>query len=205
MEMRKSGAGLLFLALFGFWMGTSFAMEVLSPFEDPATQLWGYRNTRGAVVIEPRFTVAEEFSPQGIAAVADDSGWQIINRKGKLLVRPYLLDNGPDPFQEGLGRFTEAGKVGFFDERGKVVIAPRFSFAAPFSEGRAVFCQGCRERAEGEHRSMEGGLWGFIDRKGKIVITPVYEKAESFQQGKARVMRNGRWITINRQGHRLDR
>jgi hypothetical protein len=198
---RPCGRNLQLLAMVLFSMGTAFAAEVLSPFEDPGTQLWGYRNPRGAVVIAPRFSVAQDFSERGIAAVADESGWKFIDRKGRVLIRPYLLDNGPDPFQDGLARFREAGKFGFFDERGKLVIAARFAFAAPFSEGRAVFCQGCREQAEGEHHSMQGGLWGFIDRKGKIVITPRFDKADSFHQGKARVMLNGRWITIDRQGH----
>ncbi len=203
MRMRQSSPVLLLLALCWLGAATAFAMEPLFPFEDPGTHLWGYRNPRGAVVIAPRFSVAQDFSNRGIAAVADESGWKYINRQGKTIIRPYLLDNGPDPFREGLARFREAGKVGFFDERGKVVIGARFAFAAPFSEGRAVFCQGCREQEEGEHRSIQGGLWGFIDRKGRIVITPRFDKAESFQEGKARVMLNGRWITIDRQGRRI--
>ena len=201
MRMRQSGPVLLLLALCWLGAATAFAMEPLFPFEDPTTHLWGYLNARGAVVIAPRFSVAQDFSNRGIAAVADESGWKLIDRKGRVLIRPYLLDNGPDPFQEGLARFKEAGKFGFFNERGKVIIPARFAFAAPFSEGRAVFCQGCRELAEGEHRSMQGGLWGFIDRKGRIVITPRFDKAESFQRGKARAMLNGRWITIDPHGH----
>jgi hypothetical protein len=204
MGRRKSGPILPMLLLCWFSTGAALPAETPSQFEDPATQFWGYRNARGKVVIEPRFTVAQAFSERGIAAVADASGWQIVDRNGRLLVRPYLLDDGPDPFEEGLARFTEAGKVGFYNERGTVVIPARFTFAAPFSDGRAVFCQGCRERTEGEYRSMSGGLWGFIDRKGRIAIAPMFEKAESFQQGKARVMRNGRWIAIDRRGHRVD-
>ena len=136
MQMRKSGPGLLLLALCWLWTGTAFAMANSTPFEDPVTNLWGYRNARGAVVIPPRFTVAQHFSEGGIAAVADDSGWKVIDRQGKTLVRPFLLDNGPDPFRHGLARFREAGKIGFFDERGKVVIParllslPRFPMAA---------------------------------------------------------------------------
>lgn len=182
-------------------VATAGAAEALAPFEDPATERWGYRDARGAVVVAPRFTVAQEFSVHGIAAVADASGWKIINRRGKVVIpRPYLLDNGPDPFQEGLARFTDAGRVGFFDERGKVVIPARYAFAAPFSEGRAAFCEGCRERAEGEHRSMQGGRWGFVDRKGTVVIAPRFASAESFQQGKAKVTQDGRPITIDRWG-----
>jgi hypothetical protein len=200
MQVKNAGSKVLFAVMVLFWMGTACAMEAPSPFEDPSTHLWGYRKANGFVVIKPRFAVAQDFSAQGLAAVADDSGWKYIDRNGKVLIRPFLLDNGPDPFQEGLARFKKAGKFGFFDERGRVVIAPRFDFAAPFSEGRAAFCRGCREVAEGEHRSLNGGLWGFLDKMGRIVISPRFQKAGSFEQGKAGVMLNGRWITINRQG-----
>ncbi len=173
----------------------------LVPFEDPTTQRWGYRDARGAVVVAPRFTVAQEFSPGGIAAVADAAGWRIIDRRGKVLIRqPYLVDNGPDPFEQGLARFREGGRVGFFDERGTVVIPARFDFVTPFSEGRAAFCEGCRERAEGEHRSVQGGRWGFIDRKGAVVVAPRFTAADSFEQGRARVVEDGRPILIDPQG-----
>ena len=162
------------------------------------TGMLGARWSLPPASVSPRTSLIEASPPSPMNPVGS-----IINRQGKTLIRPYLLDNGPDPFREGLARFREAGKVGFFDERGKVVIRARFAFAAPFSEGRAVFCQGCREQEEGEHRSIQGGLWGFIDRKGRIVITPRFDKAESFQEGKARVMLNGRWITIDRQGRRI--
>ena len=48
---------------------------------------------------------------------------------------------------------------------------------------------------------MKGGLWGFIDRKGKTVITPRFDQVDSFEQGKARVLLDGRWKSIDRQGH----
>jgi len=32
----------------------------------------------------------------------------MIDKKGKVLIRPYLYDNGPDPFQEGLARSQQA-------------------------------------------------------------------------------------------------
>lgn len=190
----------LCLAMLLFAAGTA-AAEALIPFEDPATHLWGYRDARGLVVVAPRFAVAQEYSPGGIAAVADASGWRIIDRRGRVLVRrPYLVDNGPDPFQDGLARFTQTGRVGFYDERGRVVIPARFDFVAPFSEGRAAFCEGCRERAEGEHRSVQGGRWGFIDREGAVVVAPRFTAADSFEQGRARVIEDGRPIHIDRDG-----
>ena len=184
--------------------GGASATQDLSAFEDPATGFWGYRDARGAVVIAPRFIVAQDFSAHGIAAVADAAGWKFIGQRGEVLVpQPYLVDNGPDPFQEGLARFVEAGRIGFFDARGRVVIPARFVYVAPFAEGRAAFCEGCREQVEGEHRTVLGGRWGFIDRRGKTVIHPRYAAAEPFAQGRAQVLQEGRWVVVDRQGRLL--
>ena len=111
------------------------------PFEKGG--LWGYRDAHGTVVIPARYLIADPFSREGIAAVADEKEWTIIDRTGKVLVRPFLFDNGPDEFHEGLARCVEDGKMGFFDKHGRIVIPPRFSYAEPFSGGRAHVCFDC--------------------------------------------------------------
>jgi len=166
------------------------ALGLLAAFEKDG--LWGYRDAGGKSVIPPRYQVAREFSPEGIAAVVDDQGWAYIGTAGQLVIRPLVFDNGPDYFQEGLARFTRAGKVGFFDRRGKVAIEPQYTWAMPFSEGRAAVCEGCTERQEGEHRSVQGGRWGFIDRRGRLVIPLKFDEAASFTKGRARVRLGGR-------------
>jgi hypothetical protein len=170
----------------------------LRPFE--ANGLWGYRNTRGDEVISPRFFQARDFSTDGIAAVVDESGWVYIDRTAAPLVRPVVVDNGPDYFSEGLARCIQDGRIGFFDARGQVVIEPRLDFALPFSESRAGFCEGCREQREGEYTRRVGGKWGFIDRAGAVAVPARYDEVESFAQGKARVRIQSGWIFINRDG-----
>ena len=50
----------------------------------------------------------------------------------------YQYDNGADYVREGLYRIVDAqGKMGYADEQGRVVIAPRFAFGFPFEQGRA--------------------------------------------------------------------
>src|SRR5512137_2153684 len=65
---------------------------------------FGYKNAKNAVVIEPRFRIAEPFTPEGLASAVDDSGWVLIDVAGRPLIRPYVFDNGPDPFVEDLAR-----------------------------------------------------------------------------------------------------
>ncbi|HSR52174.1 MAG TPA: WG repeat-containing protein [Acidobacteriota bacterium] len=157
---------------------------------------YGYRTPAGTVVIEPRFRMAEDFAETGLAAVVDESGWAYINTKGEVVVRPFVFDNGPDSFSQGLARFERDEKFGFFDESGQVVIQPRFEFALPFSEGLAAVCKGCTRENHGEHWSAVGGNWGYIDRSGRESIPFAYDEAASFEGGRARVVQDGQpqWI-----------
>jgi hypothetical protein len=186
------------LLFFGFLAQTSAGQTRLIPFEENG--LWGYTDAGGKVVITPRFLLAEEFSPKGIAPVVDDDGWAYINAKGKVVIRPFVVDNGPDYFSEGLARFRREGKLGFFNERGRVVIPPKYDFAAPFSEGFAAFCAGCKEEPAGEHHIVKGGKWGFINRKGEIVIPPKFDEVEVYQGGRARAKWDGQWRSIDKRG-----
>jgi hypothetical protein len=177
----------------------------LVPFEQG--ELWGYKDRSGKVVLPAIYLFAEAFGRRPIAAVLIDAeiagaagGLAWIDSTGKVVARPMNDDNGADPFREGRARVVEAGRIGFIDERGKVVIEPRFEIVGPFSQGRAAFCVGCRLVREGEHATAQGGLWGYIDRAGKEVIPPRYQAAEEFERGRARVQKEGAWIEIDRSG-----
>ncbi len=171
------------------------------PFQE--NERWGYKDPGGTVLIPPRYIIAGAFSPEGIAAVADERGWMYIDTRGGVRIRPLLVDNGPDPFREGLARFRRDRRVGFFNKAGTVVIPAAFDFALPFQDGRAAVCRGCREVPDGEHHVLQGGTWGYIDRRGRAVIPFRYEAAENFEHGRARVRTSVGWISIDRDGHRI--
>ena len=191
----------LMLAVIFVNLHTSYGQEQLIPFEQ--NKKWGYVNENGRVVIEPQFIIAGDFSPEGIAAVVDESGWVYIDKKGKVVIRPFIFDNGPDYFREGLARFTKGSKVGFFDKKGRTVIRPEFDFALPFYEGLSAICMGCREVVvDGEHSMRTGGKWGYIDKKGQIVIPLEFENASNFENGKARVELNGESLYIDKNGRK---
>ncbi len=170
----------------------------LEPFEKEGR--WGYADSEGRVVIKPQYGMAGSFSREGIAAVVDETGWAFINRKGTVLVRPFITDNGPDYFSEGLARYMENGKFGFFNKRGGITIRAQYDFVLPFHEGLAAACVGCRFKRDGEHSSVVNGKWGFIDRRGKWAIKPVYESVKDFKDGKALVSVNGRPQYVDRRG-----
>ena len=74
----------------------------------------------------------------------------------------------------------QAGKVGFIDSSGKIVISPRFDSAlsandVTFSEGLAAV--------------QVGNKWGYIDRTGEFVIQPKFDDTPSlFTEGLAQVV-----------------
>ena len=180
----------------------AIAAAQLVPFEQD--DRWGYKTRQGKVVIAPRYQIAGRFS-NGIAAVCCDSGWAYIDATGRVVIRPLPYDNGPDPFQEGVARFTAGGKVGFCDRRGRIVIPAKFDWAGQFSQGRAVVCEDCRPVQEGEHTLQKGGRWGYIDRTGAIAIPLKFESAVDFEKGRARVKAGGVWKDIDRTGRILNR
>ena len=139
-----------------------------------------------------------------MSGVIDDGGPAFIDTSGRVLARALLEDNGPDYFVGGFARIVSGDKVGFLDERGAIVVPPRFDSAAPFCGVLAVVCNGCRRRRVGEHHVWEGGSWGYIDTKGRVAIPLQYNAAESFEGGEAEVERGGRRLRIDRRGRVLE-
>lgn len=143
--------------------------------------LSGFRDQKGGVVIKPRFHVAQEFSPENIAAVVDGEGWVYIDPFGDVLIRPHVVDNGPDDFSEGLARFVAGGKIGFMNKWAKIVVNASFAYAEPFSNGRALICADCRPVKDGEHTRMVGAKWGAIDSNGKTVLPAAYGRTRALE------------------------
>ena len=165
--------------------------------------LWGFKNGKGDVVVEPKYVMAQDFNRGGIAPVVKDGDWVYIDGNENVLVKPLVVDNAPDAFGWMYARFVEDGKIGFFDESGRVVIDPQFDFAFPFCEGLAVFCEECEELPGGERKEVKGGRWGVIDEKGDVVIPPRFEDVKPpycFDDNRIEVKLDGEWITIDSDG-----
>ena len=70
----------------------------------------------------------------------------------------------------------DRGRMGYADESGRVVIAPRFAFALPFEGGKAkVTDTGQRKEVPGsggEHWYWESDAWYCIDKTGRKTDEP---------------------------------
>lgn len=178
--------------------------QTLVPFE--RNDLWGYKDANSKVVIQPEFIFADPFSKYGLALVASpkEKGWVYIDRKGRTVIKPYHIDdaNDCDHFAEGLSRYEENGKIGFFDERGKIRIKAQFEFASSFIRGYAAVAKEVRFEKKGELTFIRSEQWGFIDKKGRLIIPYQYEEiVEPFnEQGLAVVKKNGERMIINTKG-----
>lgn len=79
-------------------------------------------------------------------------------------------------------------KYGFINNKGEMVIQPKYDYADYFREGYARVNVGTVwSLMDSWKRSRLGGKWGFIDREGNLVIDTVFDYADPFYKGIARV------------------
>ena len=109
--------------------------------------------------------LALDFDRNGLASVNIEGGWFYVRRDGRLA--PVMtMDNGAEPFSEGLARSPVGGKIGFINRNLALVIPARYDGALPFQHAGAEVCIDCRLVSHGEHSSYEGGRWACIDQHG---------------------------------------
>lgn len=157
--------------------------EVLRYFKTKES-LVGVKNQKGEIVIPAQFKIYSDlkdgevvegetilFDGNKTGGNQEKNAWgYVYDRKGNFLYQPFMYDNGPDYFVEGLRRFVKNGKIGFADRNGKVIIEPKHDFVDYFNYGYASFCDGCDwEKTDDEHKSIIGGKWGMMNTKGETV------------------------------------
>ncbi|HXZ81231.1 MAG TPA: WG repeat-containing protein [Terriglobales bacterium] len=145
------------------------------------------RDGQGKLFIAQEYVSELEFDSHGLAQVFRNGGeprhgWMYVDRKGRVIVQGVpIIDNWADEFSEGLVRTVINEKYGFADRQGRIVVAPRYDWAAPFEKGHAEVCIGCREvcvkpdnmgadsDGDCEHHTVTGGEWFKINKLGRVV------------------------------------
>jgi hypothetical protein len=153
--------------------------QQLIPFEQ--NEKWGFINTKGDVMINPRFDEVRPFS-EGLALVRDvDLKYGFIDATGKVVIElQYRCAFG---FSEGLAPVAKdcGGLWEYIDHKGNIIIPAKFQWAGNFSDGLAEVLVAPDPNAPNIDKS------GYIDKTGKIVIEAKFGWAEQFSDGLALV------------------
>lgn len=155
--MMRSAMCLLFVAACG---GSGSHAPVANTTTMPAA------TTDAAVAVAADDCEAPTTSDQttfGVHAIEVPGGtphpFRWADANNRVLATPFLFDNGPDYWQEGFARIIDgAGKMGFIDEHGTIVVPPTYDWVYPFCHGIA--------------KTARGGVGGYIDRTGAPTTGP---------------------------------
>lgn len=123
-----------------------------------------------------------------IFAIKNKKGWIAIDNHEKQLFEVYNTSIGepsPDYLIDGKIRIVdEDGKIGFANNKGKVIIKPQFEEASSFYKGKAIIGKTCEKvpwniqekfnHSDCQHYSIECKEYGYIDEKGKIMFMGNY-------------------------------
>jgi hypothetical protein len=165
---------------------------------------WGFIDSAGSVVIEPKFGYAFDFS-EGLAQIFDRGEVFYIDTSGKTAVKsPPSHD--PRPFFGGFAIVQDAGGYSFLSRTGRV-LERRFPLVENFAEGLAPVC--VDEGKVGEANSIP--KWGYLNEQGELSIAADFTAAGDFSHGLAPVyvggqmcmctgLNGGRWGYINPAG-----
>ena len=91
------------------------------PFYSASNDKYGYKNTRGEIVIAPKYDLAYNLD-EGMAAVRLDGKYGYVNKNGKEIVSPRYDNTWR--FIGGFAAVKSGDKYGFIDQKGKEVIHP---------------------------------------------------------------------------------
>lgn len=141
---------------------------------------YGFIDTKGKVVIEPKYEWASSFS-DGLAIVSVEGLYGAIDKQGKTVI-PFEYESLGD-FQEGFATAARPpkdpedyeSKYGLINKKNEVVIPFMYESMGNLSESLIAV--------------KKDGKWGYVDTKNKAII-PInlaYETVSDFSDGLAAV------------------
>jgi hypothetical protein len=150
-------------------------------FQPAGTQeklLYGYLDRQGQEVIPAQFEAGGDFKDDKAVVQIKEGEYALIGPDGERL-QTYLYAY-VGPLGDGLLEFrqTTDGPYGYISETGTVVIPPKYTWAQPFENGRAVV---------GASADPIPGNIGLIDKKGNFLIKPEYDDIQLLGEGRAAV------------------
>lgn len=143
---------------------------------------FGFVNTKGEVVIKPKYVSSDIFDVDGYCSVAiekDPNTWLygFIDTLGNEVVPCIYKQEGSSGFSDGLARMKfPNGKVGYVNAKNEVVIQPKYSTTGSYGEGFYPV-------SFGPNRTN----WGLVNVKNETVIVGKYDDFKEVFGGVAQV------------------
>ncbi len=135
----------------------------------------GYIDKKGNVVVELKYTNAWEFKNGRALVKVDENKHLIIDKEGKELAELPYENIAPDEENE-MFMFIDDNKLyGYLNEKGEVVVEPKYSKASTFKDGTAVVSPSDVEE--------ENKKWGVIDEDNKFILEPEYTSINYLGEG----------------------
>lgn len=186
----------------------------------------GYINTKGEIIIEPKFDDADPFS-EGVAVVWNENGqFGLIDTEGNLII-PFGKYEEINDCSDGLVRVGNGSLQGFVSkDDGEEVISCKYTSANDFKDGISAVSENefdtikCIDTNGNTlfETSKYGGIgdfsdglafvvdkasenWGYINKTGQEVIPCIYKGAIDFSEGLAAVNVGDGWIYIDQTGN----
>lgn len=139
--------------------------------------IFGYIDRTGKIVIQAKFDRAYNFTPDGLALVAQydsnkEKKYGYINKKGELVI-PYTFDVAL-PFSNGFAPvaviYNGELRMTFINTSGKMISQPKYLSVYGFYEGYGLVVD-------------QNGKCGYITKNGEYVIPPKYDYLGEFSEG----------------------
>lgn len=138
---------------------------------------YGYIDKTGNFIIEPIFSMAKEFTDNGLALVCDSSGkYGYIDKSGNYIIEPQF-DYASNFSENGLAAVGEMSMwnddiyYGYIDSTGKYMIEPEFSYVTDFDDKNyALVGMIDYNRPNQYDQTIFDNKYGVIDTYGNIVL-----------------------------------
>lgn len=167
--------------------------EVLAPFQDEQTGLWGMLSLNGTAAIAATYQECKNFS-EGLAPVKFNNKWGYINTKNEVVI-PFVFDRARH-FYEGYASVQkiidgeDEGKWGIIDKDGTPITGFKYKFIVWFSEGRAGVCKTNR--------------FTCVDDIGSELFEPTYKMISPYENGYALALEpDNEHTLIDKQGNKV--
>lgn len=147
---------------------------------------WGYIDTAGEWVIEPRFQRALTFS-EGLGRVGIDGKMGYVDGMGQWAIANRF--DAAFSFVESRAAVEMEGKWGFIDKEGHCVVDLQYDAVESFAGGAARVCR--------------RGKWGFVDVSGVEIVAPQFDRSWNFEGDLAAVLLDGEYGYVDREGRQV--